>query len=121
MGRRPSMLKAIDTKWQSIIICAIDYLNKWAKLGALSGCTAEQIAVWVEDNILRRVPYPDEIITNQGVKFSGDFHSMLRAYSVWHRRTQKRHPQSNGLVERLNRTMKACLEALEREQEQLAT
>ena len=45
---------------------------------------------------------------------------MLMAYSITHRRARVRHPQSNGLVERLNRTVKERLDSLEQEQALLA-
>ena len=91
--------KPLTASGSRYIICAIDYLTKWVELGALFGRTSQHVAAWTEDNVLRRFPYPDEVITDQGVEFSGDFHHMLMAYSITHRRARVRHPQSNGLVE----------------------
>ena len=98
-------------QWAKYCIVAIDYFTKWVELGALASRTSAVVAAWIEDNVICRFPYPDEIITDQGAEFGGHTHLMLKAYSIRHRKARPRHPQSNGLVERCNRTIKQRMHA----------
>ena len=91
--------------WAKYCIVAIDYFTKWVELGALASRDSAVVAAWIEDNVLCRFPYPDEIITDQGSEFGGHTHMMLQAYSIRHRKARPRHPQSNGLAERCNQTV----------------
>ena len=53
------------------------------------------------------------IITDCGLNFNtAEFREMLREYWVTDKRTTPYHPQTNGKVERINRTLKEMLARL---------
>ena len=61
-------------------------------------------------NLFARVGIPQEILTDQGTNFMSQL--MMEIYSLLHIksiRTTAYHPQTDGLVERFNKTLKAML------------
>ena len=101
-----------------ICISAIDYQTKWVELGALSNKRSATVAKWFEDNVVLRFPIPDEVMVDQGPEFKKDFISMLGSYKINRRRARARHPQSNGLVERMNRTINTVVKKLTHDRKQ---
>jgi len=59
---------------------------------------------------------PDHLHTDNGLEFSSDeWCSLLEALQVQHSFSVAYHPQSNGVVERTNRTVKDALAVLARQ------
>jgi transposase InsO family protein len=60
-----------------------------------------------------RAGYPECVLTDCGAEFlERDWEEFLTKVGVEHRQTMVRHPQSNGKVERMNRTIKETLRKL---------
>ncbi|KAK8779773.1 hypothetical protein V5799_018887 [Amblyomma americanum] len=90
-------------KW---IIIATDYLTRYAEAKALPNGTAAEVAKFFVECILLRHGAPDVLITDRGTAFTAELTQAILRYSqTSHRRTTAYHPQTNGLTERLNKTI----------------
>ncbi len=84
------------------------------EIGSLSSYVTNQEAQTVATNLVNewicRFGAPDVIHTDQGRNFEAHlFSDVCKLLDVEKTRTTLYHPQSNGLVERLNRTLLAML------------
>ena len=52
---------------------------------------------------------PQEILTDQGREFQGEFQTFLSRHEITHRLESTEHPQSDGLAERMVQTMKRAV------------
>lgn len=92
-------------------IVAIDSVSKWPEAGAIPSKTADNVKKWVWDNIITRYGTPQEIVTDNGSEFKGEFAALLSRCDITHHLTSPHHPQANGLVERLNQTIKNSIKS----------
>ena len=72
---------------------------------------ADTVARAFHDNWLMRYGVPAWITTDNGKEFGGAFDHQLERLGVEYVHSSPYHPQSNGAVERLVRTMKSILSA----------
>lgn len=99
----PFHTSTAGNKW---IIVATDYLTRYAETCALSRATAGEAAKFFICQIVLRHGAPDVIITDRGTAFCSELMQVILRYSrTTHRRTTAYHPQTNGLTERLNKTL----------------
>ncbi|KAK8759172.1 hypothetical protein V5799_003195 [Amblyomma americanum] len=99
----PSPTSTSGNKW---IIIATDYLTRYAEAKALPNGTAAEVAKFFVECILIRHGSPDVLITERGTAFTAELTQAILCYSqTSHRRTTAYHPQTNGLTERLNKTI----------------
>jgi predicted aspartyl protease len=91
------------------IVVAVDSVTKWPEAAAITHKTADQIKVWFWEAIICRYGTPQEVITDNGAEFKGGFAALLQKCDVTHHLTSPHHPQANGLVERMNQTVKNSL------------
>ena len=90
-----------------LVIC--DYATRYPEAIALRSIDAECIAEELM-HFFARVGLPREILTDQGSNFTS--HLLTELYRLLHVKpikTTPYHPQTDGLVERLNQTLKAML------------
>lgn len=88
------------------IIVAVDYLTKWAETRALPSATAKDAADFFVRDIVLRHGTPENVVTDCGKCFMSAFmQEVMKIMGAQHRSTTPYHPQSNGLVERLNHTL----------------
>uniref|UniRef100_A0A6G5AC55 Putative tick transposon n=1 Tax=Rhipicephalus microplus TaxID=6941 RepID=A0A6G5AC55_RHIMP len=88
------------------IIVSTDYLSRYAETKAMQRGTAAEAAQFFIENIVLRHGAPTTVITDRGPAFTAELlESVLRLSGTAHRRTTAYHPQTNGLTERLNRTL----------------
>ena len=87
------------------LIRGMDYFSKNLEMRTLKTKSAREVAQFIYEDIICRWGSPDVIITDQGREFCNAINDELmeRAHCK-HRITSSYHPQSNGLVERQNRT-----------------
>lgn len=90
-----------------LVIC--DYATRYPEAFPLrSITTAKVITALIQ--LFSRVGFPDEILTDQGTNFTSSLmkllHEQLGIQSI---RTSPYHPQTDGLVERFNQTLKRML------------
>ena len=94
------------------ILIAIDYLTKYVEAVAVTDTSSALVAEFVKDHINFRHGGTTRIISDQGTAFSS--HLMEEKVHEWrtdHVFATAEHPQTSGLVERVNRTMTLALAA----------
>ncbi|GJW68382.1 reverse transcriptase domain-containing protein [Tanacetum coccineum] len=98
------------------LIVAMYYFTKWIKAKPVATITGNQIKKFVWDNIVCRFGLPGEIISDNGKQFRDDpFKDWCEKLCINQHFASVKHPQTNGLVEKANRSLgegiKARLEA----------
>jgi transposase InsO family protein len=92
------------------IIVAIDYLTKFAKIRALKSSVKQEVARFLYERVFTRFGTPLEIISDNGPQFLSEVvENLLACLTVKHRFTTLYKPNTNGLVERTNRTFCSML------------
>ena len=90
-----------------LVIC--DYATRYPEAVPLKSIDAPQIAEELIQ-LFSRVGVPEEILTDQGSNFTSqlltEIYKMLHVHPI---RTTPYHPQTDGLVERFNQTLKSML------------
>lgn len=90
-------------KW---VIVATDYLTRYAETKAIPSGTAAEAARFFIENIVLRHGAPAVVITDKGTAFTAELlRTVLTLSGTAHRKTTAYHPQTNGLTERLNKTI----------------
>ena len=86
-----------------------DYATQYLEVVPLRNITASRVAKALID-IFARHGIPEGILTDQGKNFTsallGELYRLIGTRSL---RTSPYHPQTDGLVERFNQTLKAML------------
>ncbi|GJT87043.1 reverse transcriptase domain-containing protein [Tanacetum coccineum] len=84
----------------------MDYFTKWIEAKAVATITGSQVKKFVWDNIVCRFGLPGEIVSDNGKQFSDNpFKDWCEKLNITQRFASVKHPQSNGLVERANRSL----------------
>ena len=90
-----------------LVVC--DYATRYPEAVPLRSTDAEHIAEELVQ-LFSRVGIPEEVLTDQGANFMSqllaEVYKLLRVKPI---RTSPYHPQTDGLVERFNQTLKAML------------
>ncbi|BES94567.1 multicellular organismal development [Nesidiocoris tenuis] len=90
----------------------IDRFTNWMEAIPLTNIMAETVAQATYENWIVRYGVPSSITTDQGRQFEATlFQHLSEICGIKLQRTTAYHPQSNGKVERLHRTLKAALRA----------
>ncbi|GJY31821.1 putative reverse transcriptase domain-containing protein [Tanacetum coccineum] len=88
------------------LIVAIDYFTKWIEAKPVATITGSQIKKFVWDNIVCRFGLPGEIISDNGKQFQDNpFKDWCEKLCIRQHFASVKHPQTNGLVERANRSL----------------
>ena len=97
----------------SYLLTMIDRKTRWFEAIPIPDITASTIAKSLIETWFSRYGIPTSIITDQGRQFESDlFKQLTNNFDIRHLRTSPYHPQTNGLVERLHRTLKTSLRIL---------
>ena len=94
------------------ILVVIDYFTKWPgpEVFAIPNQEAVTVANVVVDRWVSRYGVPMELHSDQGRNFDSQlFREMCRVLGIHKTRTTPLHPQSDGMVERFNRTIQQHL------------
>ncbi|KAK2919988.1 hypothetical protein Q8A73_002192 [Channa argus] len=95
------------------ILVAMDYFTKWPEAYAVPDQTATTAAQRLVEDMFSRFGVPEELHSDQGRNFkSWLFAEVCQRLGVRKTRTTPLHPQSDGLVERFNRTLATQLAIL---------
>ena len=96
-------------KGNRFILVVSDYATRYPEAVPLRTITASRVAEALVD-IFARHGIPEQILTDQGKNFTssllGELYKLIGTRGV---KTSPYHPQTDGLVERFNRTLKAML------------
>nr|GFC45054.1 reverse transcriptase domain-containing protein [Tanacetum cinerariifolium] len=88
------------------LIVAMDYFTKWIEAKAVATITGGQVKKFVWDNIVCRFGIPGEIISDNGKQFADNpFKDWCGKLNITQHFASVKHPQSNGLVKRANRSL----------------
>ncbi|GJR82807.1 reverse transcriptase domain-containing protein [Tanacetum coccineum] len=88
------------------LIVVIDYFTKWIEATAVATITGNQVKRFVWNNIVCRFGLPGEIVSDNGKQFCDNpFKDWCARLSITQRFASVKHPQTNGLVERANRSL----------------
>lgn len=92
-----------DNRW--VIVC-VDHLTRYAETAAVPSSTAASVATFLLRFVILRHGAPRVIISDRGRQFVADaVEELLRLCNSQFRHSTPHHPQTNGLVERTNRTL----------------
>ncbi|PIK39792.1 Retrovirus-related Pol polyprotein from transposon [Apostichopus japonicus] len=87
-----------------------DYFTKWVEAFPLKDQSAETVADTLVTDFVSRFGVPKQIHTDQGRNFESNlFKELCQLLGVDKTRTTPYHPQSDGMVERFNRTLEEML------------
>ncbi len=82
-----------------------DYFTKWPEAIALKTVESDAIQNWLLSDVIPRYGVFNELVTDQGVQFiSRSFQDFCKNLGIKHKTTSPFHPQTDGMVEKFNRT-----------------
>ncbi|GKD20516.1 reverse transcriptase domain-containing protein [Tanacetum coccineum] len=88
------------------LIVAMDYFTKWIEAKPVATITGSQVKKFVWENIVCRFGLPGEIISDNGKQFRDNpFKDWCEKLCIQQHFAFVKHPQTNGLVERANRSL----------------
>jgi hypothetical protein len=90
-------------------ISIIDYHSRWPEV-FLCGSVTSSVVIRCLTDLFARWGIPEELVSDNGVQFvSHEFEQFLQSCDIKHVRTSLYYPQSNGLVERFNGSVKQAI------------
>ena len=95
-----------STTGNRYILVAQDAFSKWPEALPVQECTTEVIKRWISDALINRYGLPNEIMTDHGSQFdSAEFKRFTEEMGFTHLFSTSYHHQTNGVVERFNKTL----------------
>ena len=88
---------------------AIDYFTKWVEAASYARLTSSRVASFIRSHIICHYGVLHELISDRGVHFRADVDTLLQGYEIQHRRSLAYRPQTNGMVEAVNKNIKRIL------------
>lgn len=96
----------VSTRNNTYLLVMCDYFTRWIEVVPVPDITAETIARAFVENFICRFGTPLEILTDQGRQFESNlFKEVCELLEISKTRGSPWRPQTNGLVERCNRTI----------------
>ncbi|XP_053352954.1 retrovirus-related Pol polyprotein from transposon 412 [Clarias gariepinus] len=103
----------ISDRGNRYVLVAMDYFTKWPEAFAVPDQSASTTARVLVDEVFSRFEAPEQLHSDQGRNFEAEvFAAVCERLGVKKTRTTPLHPQSDGLVERFNRTLTTQLAVL---------
>ena len=100
----------VSDRGNKFIVVIGDYFSKWAEAFPLKNHTAQVVAEILIDQFISRFGAPAQLHSDQGPEFESRLISELcKLLNIDKTRTTAYHPQSDGQVERFNRTLLSML------------
>ncbi len=94
------------------ILTVVDYATRYPEAKALANIDTESVAEALIE-IFSRIGFPRELLSDQGTQFTSDvMRAVSRLVSIRQLFTTPYHPICNGLVEKMNGTLKTILKRL---------
>ena len=93
-------------KGNRYILVVTDYLTKWPEAKAMKDATAENVIQFIYKRIICTHGCPKIILSDRGTHFRNQIvDGLCEKFRIKHKLSSPYHPQTNGLVERFNRTL----------------
>jgi hypothetical protein len=93
-------------------LVSIDYLSRWVEIVPVPDTKAASVCAYLTEQFLPRHGAPIHIITDLGPAFiSEEFAATIDRLGSRHTMASGEHPQTNGLVERMNRTLVSAIKS----------
>ena len=117
----PMQLVAIDimglfpvtSNGNQYVLVVGDYFTRWIEAYAIPNQGAETVAKKLTEEMFFRFSPPEQLHPDQRRQFEGHIVAQIcKMLGIKKTRTTPYHPQSNGLVERFNRTLVSMLSAV---------
>ena len=100
----------VSARGNRYILVAIDYFTRWAEAYPVANISAESVASAFVDGWITRFGVPERLHSDQGAQFESRLFSQLCSLlGICKSRTTAYHPQGDGRVERVNRTLVTLL------------
>lgn len=94
---------------QYLLTC-IDRFSRWPEVFPLSDIKSETVCEAFYNGWICRFGSPDQIVTDRGRQFlSHIFKDLANFIGAKHKTSTSYHPQTNGVIERFHRTLKAAV------------
>ena len=98
-------------KKSKYILTILDHYTGWAEAYCLPDKRSDTVTEKIRDEYFAKAGEPEVLLTDNGAEFNErGWVAYLKAVGVEHRTTTPVHPQSNGRIERFNRTLKEMLQ-----------
>jgi transposase InsO family protein len=96
----------VTERGNKYIVVAMDYFSRWPEARPLKAANAETVATFLYEEIICRFGPPKTIQSDQGTHFVNELiKNLTERFRIKHSLSSPYHPQSNGLVERFNKTL----------------
>ncbi|KAM9982001.1 hypothetical protein ACTFIY_004301 [Dictyostelium cf. discoideum] len=109
-------MKMTSMNGNKYIIVFSDYVTKWVEAVATPDCTAETTAIHYFNLIISRHGCPKRLLSDCGTSFLNKVISCINElFNIKKVNTTPYHPQTDGLVERFNKTIVIMLKSFTQE------
>ncbi|GKV51226.1 hypothetical protein SLEP1_g57895 [Rubroshorea leprosula] len=86
------------------LVVGVDYFTKWVEARPLSSLTSKKVEDFVFSSIICRYGIPNQIVADNGTQFNcSSFRDFCSSYGIKLQFTSVYHPESNGMVESVNK------------------
>ncbi|GKV24228.1 hypothetical protein SLEP1_g33863 [Rubroshorea leprosula] len=86
------------------LVVGVDYFTKWVEARPLSSLTSKKVEDFVFSSIICRYAIPNQIVADNGTQFNcSSFQDLCSSYGIKLQFTSVYHPESNGMVESVNK------------------
>ena len=100
----------LTEKGNKYILVLADYFTKWTECFPMANMETSTIAKIIMDEVISRFGTPGTIHSDQGRQFESNlFREFCKLLQIDKTRTTPYHPQSDGMVERFNKTLTSML------------
>src|SRR6266540_691656 len=88
------------------IVVAMDYFSRWPEARPFKTANADMVAMFLYEEIICRFEAPRILQSDRGTHFVNELIQRLtKRFKIKYSLSSPYHPQSNGLVERFNKTL----------------
>jgi len=95
------------------ILTMIDRVTRWAEAAPMKSMTGDEVAYHLQREWCSRYGIPKCILSDQGKDLiAGILPKLMKMYRVTWKTSTPEHPQSNGLVERFNKSLQLIMTKL---------